>query len=85
MSWTTSQTVSKESGLLQPLTVRRLGANQYELIAGERRLRACRIAGFKTVSRIVNDCDEKQSAIYAMLKIYSGRICSYLKKQELPV
>ena len=58
----------KESGLLQPLTVRRLGANQYELIAGERRLRACRIAGFKTVSCIVNDCDEKQSAIYAMLE-----------------
>ena len=58
----------KESGLLQPLTVRRIGANQYELIAGERRLRACRIAGFKTVSCIVNDCDEKQSAIYAMLE-----------------
>ena len=58
----------KESGLVQPLTVRRIGANQYELIAGERRLRACRIAGFKTVSCIVNDCDEKQSAIYAMLE-----------------
>ena len=58
----------KENGLLQPLSVRRVGANQYELIAGERRLRACRIAGYKTVSCIVNDCDEKQSAIYAMLE-----------------
>lgn len=58
----------KESGLLQPLTVRRIDANQYELIAGERRLRACRIAGLKTVSCIINDCDAKQSAIYAMLE-----------------
>ena len=40
----------------------------YELIAGERRLRACRIAGFKTVPCIVSDCDEKQSAIFAMLE-----------------
>lgn len=58
----------KESGLLQPITVRRVGANQYELIAGERRLRACRIAGFRTVSCIVNDCDARQSAIFAMLE-----------------
>ena len=76
----------KESGLLQPLTVRRIGANQYELIAGERRLRACRIAGFKTVSCIVNDCDEKQSAIYAMLENLQRQDLRYLKKQkELPV
>lgn len=58
----------KESGLLQPLTVRRISMQQYELIAGERRLRACRIAGLNTVSCIIHDCDERQSAIYAMLE-----------------
>lgn len=57
----------RTNGLLQPILVRRKGFG-YELIAGERRLRACRIAGLKTVSCIINDCDEKQSAIYAMLE-----------------
>lgn len=57
----------RTNGLLQPILVRRKGFG-YELIAGERRLRACRIAGLKTVSCIVNDCDERQSAIYAMLE-----------------
>lgn len=55
------------NGLLQPLTVRKVDGN-YELIAGERRLRACRIAGLNSVSCIVCACDEKQSAIYAMLE-----------------
>ena len=55
------------NGLLQPILVRRNGFGD-ELIAGERRLRACRIAGFKTVPCIVSDCDEKQSAIFAMLE-----------------
>jgi ParB family chromosome partitioning protein len=40
----------------------------YELIAGERRLRACRLAGLKSVACIISVCDEKQSAIYAMLE-----------------
>ncbi len=57
----------RANGLLQPILVRKKGFG-YELIAGERRLRACRIAGLKTVSCIVNDCDEKQSAIFAMLE-----------------
>ena len=57
----------RANGLLQPILVRKKGFG-YELIAGERRLRACRIAGLKTVSCIINDCDERQSAIFAMLE-----------------
>ena len=57
----------RQNGLLQPILVRKKGFG-YELIAGERRLRACRIAGLKTVSCIITECDEKQSAIFAMLE-----------------
>ena len=57
----------RENGLLQPILVRHC-SNGYELIAGERRLRACRIAGLRTVPCIINDCDTRNAAIYAMLE-----------------
>lgn len=53
------------NGLIQPLTVRRT-AGGYELIAGERRMRACRMAGMTTVPCIVNDCTADASAVMAM-------------------
>mgnify|MGYP000855902811 CR=1 FL=1 len=55
----------RENGLLQPLLVRRSGEG-YELIAGERRLRACRMAGLRTAACIVSDCTPDQSAVMAM-------------------
>ncbi|MCI1954799.1 MAG: ParB/RepB/Spo0J family partition protein [Oscillospiraceae bacterium] len=53
------------SGLIQPLLVRHV-AGGYELVAGERRLRACKLAGMKTVSCIVSDCSADASAVMAM-------------------
>lgn len=53
------------NGLLQPLLVRRTKEG-YELIAGERRLRASLLAGLKTVPCLVNDCTDSQSAVLAM-------------------
>lgn len=53
------------NGLIQPLTVRK-AAGGYELIAGERRLRACKMAGMATVPCIVNDCSADASAVMAM-------------------
>lgn len=50
----------KEKGVLQPLIVRKKGEN-YELVAGERRLKASMIAGLKEVPVIVKDLDEKES------------------------
>ena len=42
-----------ESGVLQPILVRRADVGRYQLIAGERRLRACRQAGLTTVPALV--------------------------------
>lgn len=44
-------------GILQPLTVRRKGGGRYELIAGERRLRAAVICGLREVPCLIMDVD----------------------------
>lgn len=62
-----SQSIT-ENGILQPLTVRKISASEYELIAGERRLRASVLAGLKKVPCVVVKCSEKESAIYALLE-----------------
>ncbi len=49
----------KKHGIIQPLIVRKKGLN-YELVAGERRLRAARLAKLQTVPILVRDYDEKQ-------------------------
>ena len=47
----------KEIGLLQPVVVRRAGSS-FELVAGERRLRACREAGMTTIPAIIRDTED---------------------------
>lgn len=54
-------------GILQPLSVRR-GENGWELIAGERRLRAARLAGLDTVPCIEAEVDEEESALLALVE-----------------
>lgn len=62
-----SQSIS-ENGILQPLTVRKISASEFELIAGERRLRASVLAGLRKVPCIVIKCSDKESAVYALLE-----------------
>ena len=57
----------KEHGLLQPLVVTRAG-NGYELIAGERRLRASRTLGLKTVPVIVRNASEQEKLELALIE-----------------
>ena len=57
-----------ENGILQPLTVRKISATEFELVTGERRLRASALAGLKKVPCIVVRCSDKESAIYALLE-----------------
>src|SRR5207247_9171177 len=48
----------REVGILQPLVVRRSGDGRYELIAGERRLRAAKAAGLATVPIVLRDSED---------------------------
>lgn len=52
-----------ENGLIQPITVRRAGENNYELISGERRLRACKEIGFSEIPAYIIVVDSKESMI----------------------
>lgn len=56
------------NGILQPLTVRKVTESEYELIAGERRLRASIIAGLKTVPCVLLKCTDKDSAVFALIE-----------------
>jgi len=59
----------KENGILQPLLIRRINNSDYfEVIAGERRLRASILAGVSDVPCIEVECDYEQSAIYSILE-----------------
>lgn len=55
------------NGLLQPITVRRVGEG-YELIAGERRLMACRHLGMDKVPALLEGCTDEQSAVFALIE-----------------
>ena len=57
----------RQHGILQPLSVRRMGTG-YELIAGERRLRAAQLAGLTEIPCIVMSMDDKESGMAAMVE-----------------
>lgn len=58
----------KEHGVLQPIVVTKLGENKFELIAGERRLRASKIAGKKTIPAIIREAKEQEKLEFALLE-----------------
>ncbi|MCF6522205.1 ParB/RepB/Spo0J family partition protein [Streptomyces sp. JJ36] len=58
----------QEVGLLQPVVVRQLGPDRYELIMGERRWRACRDAGLETIPAIVRATEDEKLLLDALLE-----------------
>ena len=57
-----------ENGILQPLVVRRINQTEFELIAGERRLRAAVMAGMNKVPCVIHKCGDKDSALLALIE-----------------
>lgn len=58
----------KELGIIQPLVLRRLSPDKYEIIAGERRYKASQMAGLKEVPAIIADLDDNTSAEVALVE-----------------
>ena len=55
-------------GIIQPLNVRKIAEGKYELISGERRLKASKLIGMKTVPAIVMTVEEETSAVIALIE-----------------
>jgi ParB family transcriptional regulator, chromosome partitioning protein len=58
----------KQSGLLQPVLVRRKGDGMYELISGERRWRAAKQAGLETIQAVIRNCSDEESILLALVE-----------------
>lgn len=58
----------KQYGLLQPIVVRPLANGNYQIVAGERRWRASRQAGLKTIPAIIKELDDKQTMEIALIE-----------------
>lgn len=73
----------RENGVLQPLLARRINNSDYfEIIAGERRLRASILANQQTVPCLVVDCDYKESAIYSILENIQRADLSFFEEAQ---
>ena len=58
----------KELGLIQPITVRKLAFNKYQLISGERRLRASKLIGLATVPAYIRIANDNESLLMALVE-----------------
>ena len=58
----------KQNGLLQPILVRRKGDGIFELIAGERRLRAAKLAGMQRIPAVVRNVSDQESIVLALVE-----------------
>ena len=71
----------RRHGILQPLTVRRL-AGGWELVAGERRLRAARMAGLEKVPCVEVEVEDRESAVLALIENLQRRDLHYFEEAE---
>jgi len=72
----------KVYGVLQPISVREMRDGIYELVAGERRLRASRLAGLTSVPAILVDISELDSAVIAIIENLQRRDLHFFEEAE---
>lgn len=72
----------RKYGVLQPVTVRVVNGRFYELVSGERRLRASRAAGLKTIPAVFIDADEEESCVLSFIENLQRKNLSYIEEAE---
>ncbi len=73
----------KAYGILQPISVRQIGEEKYELIAGERRLKAAKLANLESIPAIVHrDYNDKDSAVLAIIENLQREDLNFLEEAE---
>ena len=72
----------KEHGIIQPLVLRKLANDKFEIIAGERRYKASQIAGLNQVPAIIADLDDNASAEVALVENLQRRNLSAIEEAK---
>ncbi len=68
------------NGILQPISVRKLDDGRCEVIAGERRLRAARIAGLSVIPCIMLNANDEKAALYALIENLQRRDLNFFEE-----
>ena len=72
----------KQYGVIQPITVRCISGYSYELVAGERRLRAARLAGISKIPALIVNMDDKDSAVIAVIENLQREDLNFVEEAE---
>ena len=72
----------REFGMLQPITVRKLRGDTYELVTGERRLRAAELAGAEVVPAIVVNISDNDCAFFVMIENMQRKNIDFFEEAE---
>ena len=72
----------KQYGVIQPINVRKISSNAYELVAGERRLRAAKMAELNEMPAIIINIDDNNSAVMALIENLQREDLSYMEEAE---
>ena len=72
----------REYGVLQPISVRLINHSRYELVAGERRLRACKLAGLEEIPAILVNINDLDSAVLAIIENLQRQDLHFFEEAE---
>lgn len=72
----------KAHGVMQPITIRAIGDDAFEIVAGERRWRAAQIAGLTTIPAITKEIDDQTAIAMALIENIQREDLSYLEEAQ---